>query len=184
MKLNNVDIDKIYNAEKEIYDDLEMTQKNFSVNGKWNFLIGPGQFTASLKYPSGNAVIETDNPSFLGGNDSQPEPLQYFLFSIAASYASSFTNSASLRGILLKDLSINVEANVDYSYFFSISDDPKIEEINISVEATSNVSEERMMQVKELALKCCPVLSVLDDSVIVNVHLTMDNPLGKSINYN
>lgn len=184
MKLNNVDIDKIYNAEKEIYEDLSLTNQKVIIDGQWNFNNGHGQFTASLKYPNGDAVIKTDNPSFLGGNDSQPAPMQYFLFSIAASYASSFTNSASIKGISLKNLSVNVEAKVDYSYFFSISDDPKIEEINIWVIVASNVSEERMMQVKELALKCCPVLSVINDSVIVNVHLTMDNPLGKSINYN
>ncbi len=74
MKLNNVDIDKIYNAEKEIYEDLSLTNHKAAVSGFWNFNNEPGQFTASLKYPSGNAVIETDNPSFLGGNDSQPEP--------------------------------------------------------------------------------------------------------------
>jgi len=184
MKLNNVDIDKIYNAEQEIYDDLALTQKNFSVEGKWNFENEPGQFAALLKYPNGDAVIKTDNPSFLGGNDSQPEPMQYFLFSIAASYASSFTNNASIRGILLEDLSINVEAKVDYSYFFSISDDPKVEEINISVEASSNVSEEKILRVIELALKCCPVLSVIDDSVSVNVRLSKVKQLDESIKYN
>ena len=184
MKLNNVDIDKIYNAEQEIYDDLALTQKNLSVEGKWNFNNAPGQFAASLKYPNGDTVIKTDNRSFLGGNDSQPEPMQYFLFSIAASYASSFTNSASLRGILLKDLSVNVGAKVDYSYFFSISDDSRINEINISVEVESDASEERIFQLKELALNCCPILSVIDDSVNINVHLLIGNQLDGSINYN
>jgi uncharacterized OsmC-like protein len=189
MKLNNVDIDKIYSAEKEIYDDLTLTQKELRVKGKWNFNDESGKFTASLKYADGDVNLKTDNPYFLGGDESQPEPMQYFLFSIAASYASSFTNSASIKGISLNALSVIAEAKIDYSYFFSISDDPKIEEINIWVEVKSDASEERLIQIKELALKCCPVLSVIDDSVNVKVHLSIGDQLDisnidKSINYN
>ena len=175
MKLNNVDIDKIYNAEKEIYDDLALTQKNTSVEGKWNFNTELSQFTASLKYPKGDTIIKTDNPVFLGGNHSQPEPMQYFLFGIAASYASAFTNRASIKGIELEDLVVKADVKLNYSYFFSISDDPKIEEINILLEVESNSSREELVRVKNEAFECCAALSAIDESVIVNVRLEILN---------
>ena len=113
MKINNVDIDKIFSTEKEIYDNLSLTNRKVAVDGQWNSSNEFWQFKASLKYPKGDAVVKTDNSSYLGGNDSQPEPIQYFLFGIAASYASSFVNSASIRGILLKDLKVMVDAKLD-----------------------------------------------------------------------
>ena len=171
MKLNNVDLNKIYNTEKEIYDNLSLTNRKVVVDGHWNFENNSEQFEANLKYPKGNTVIKTDNSSFLGGNDSKPEPVQYFILGIAASYASSFVNSASIRGILLKNLSVKVEANLNYSYFFSISDDPKIEEINITLEVESNAEQNKLIELKESALKCCPALSALNSDLKVNVNL-------------
>jgi len=158
--------------------NLSLTNRKVAVKGQWNFNNESGQFEATLKYPKGNAVIRTDNSSFLGGNDSQPEPIQYFLFGIAASYASSFANSASIRGILLKDLTVRTEAKLNYSYFFSIGDDPKIEEINISVTVESSTGNDKLTDLRDLSYKCCPALSALGSNVNVNINLVVKNQMS------
>ncbi len=174
MKLNKVNVDKIYLAEKEIYGDLSLANKNITVDGEWILNDRErGQFEAALDFLDGSALAKTDNPAYLGGNENYPEPMQYFLFGIASSFASSYALNASIRGIALNSLSVKIDAKLNYSYFFSVSDDPKIEEITVTLTVAGNASDEELTKLNETALGCCPALSVLKNSVQIKSKLVI-----------
>jgi len=180
VKINNVDLNKIYEAEKEIYNNLELTCKKLAVNGRWNFNGEAGQFTTVFKSSKNIVELKADNPDYLGGNEDYPEPMKYYLFGIGSSFASSFVNSASIKGILLKELLVKVECKLNYSYFYSISDDPRIEEIKITLTVDSVASKNDLIKLKDSVTKCCPALFAIDKSV--NVFIELISRRGVSIN--
>ncbi len=180
MKINNIDIDEIYKAEKEIYTNVDLAYKIISVKGYWNFEDDNGQFISSLKYKNSVQNVVSDNPNFLGGSDKYPEPLKYFLFGIVSCFASSYVISASINDVVLKSLSVKIEGKFNYSYFYSLSNEPKIEEIKLYITVDSNATKTELMRIKNSSIECCPALSAIDKSVIVDVQIMFkDNSAGK-----
>lgn len=171
MKINSVELDKIYDAEKEIYNDLNLANKKIAIDGRWNFNDDAGQFTTVLKSSKNIIELKSDNPDYLGGSENYPEPMKYFLFGIACSFASSYVNSASIKGILLKELHVKIEGKLNYSYFYSISDDPRIEEIKLTLTVDSVVTKRELLKLKDSAIKCCPALFAIDKDVKVDIQL-------------
>ncbi len=180
MKINNIDIDKIYQAEKEIYTNVDLAYKIISVNGYWNFDDDNGQFISSLGSKNNSQDIISDNPNFLGGSDKYPEPLKYFLFGIASCFASSYVISASINDVVLKSLSVKIVGKFNYSYFYSLSNEPKIEEIELFITVNSNATKTELMRIKNSAMECCPALSAIDKSVIVDVQLIFKDNSAKN----
>ncbi len=175
MKINNIDIDRIYQAEKEVYINVDLAYKIISVNGYWNFADNNGQFISSLEFNNDSQNVISDNPNFLGGSDKYPEPLKYFLFGIVSCFASSYVISASINDIKLKSLSLKIEGKFNYSYFYSLSSEPKIEEIKLFITVDSNATKTELMRIKNSALECCPALSAIDKSVIIGVQLIFND---------
>lgn len=178
MKINNIDIDKIYKAEKEIYTNSDLAYKIISVNGYWNFKDENGQFISSLEYKNNSQGVVSDNPNFLGGSAKYPEPLKYFLFGIASCFASSYVISASINNVILKKMEVKIDGKINYSYFYSLSNEPKIEEIKLFITVESNATKTELMRLKNSAIECCPALSAIDKSVIINVQLIINDNSG------
>ncbi|HED07722.1 MAG TPA: hypothetical protein ENI57_06380 [Ignavibacteria bacterium] len=180
MKINNIDIDKIYQAEKEICTNVDLAFKIISVEGYWNFDDDNGQFISSLGSNNDSHDIVSDNPNFLGGSDKYPEPLKYFLFGIASCFASSYVISASINDVVLKSLSVKIVGKFNYSYFYSLSNKPKIEEIELFITVNSNATKTELVRIKNSAMECCPALSAIDKSVIVDVQVLFKDNHAKN----
>lgn len=83
--INNVDLDKI---SKTIEEEETISE--------WNSNPGEAyQFKTELAYERGKHIIETDTPSFLGGNGNRLGPMAYCVAGITSCFIATFVTIAS-----------------------------------------------------------------------------------------
>ncbi len=68
---------------------------------------------------------------------------------------------AAMLDIPLKKLTTLVEADVNFSRVFGVSDDPVMEEVRVTLQVESDAPEERIREAEQLALERCPVVFTL-----------------------
>ena len=66
---------------------------------------------------------------------------------------------------LLKKLTTKVEADVNFSKVFGVSDEPIMEEVRVKLIVVSDEPEEKIKQAEELALQRCPVVFTLKNPI-------------------
>ena len=61
-----------------------------------------------------------DEPETLGGRNSAPNPVEQLLGALGSCLATGYTANASLRGITIRDLRIELEGHIDLGCFLGI----------------------------------------------------------------
>ncbi len=101
----------------------------------------------------------------MGGSGSLPGPMHYCFYGLASCYTGTFATMAAMLGIKLKKLTTKVEADVNFSKVFGVSDEPIMEEVRVKLIVVSDEPEEKIKQAEELALQRCPVVFTLKNPV-------------------
>lgn len=164
-RFNNVDVQALERVARQFEADPDKARKTQVIEGEWVLEGGGAQFRANISYEGGERVFESDQPTNLGGSGSLPGPMHYCFFGLASCYASTFATVASMMGVRLEKLSCRVEADVNFSRTFGLSEDPAIEEVRVRLEVKSDAPGEKIKEVEELALKRCPVVTTLTTPV-------------------
>jgi len=160
-RINNVDVEALQKVTQEFEMDPTKARKTQVIEGEWLLEEGGAQFQAEISYEGGKTVFQSDQPTNLGGGGSLPGPMHYCFFGLASCYTSTFATMASMMGIKLDKLSCRVEADVNFSRVFGLSEDPIMEEVRVTLSVKSDAPEEQIRQAEELALKRCPVVFTL-----------------------
>ncbi|HCY75062.1 MAG TPA: hypothetical protein DHV28_04015 [Ignavibacteriales bacterium] len=169
---NNVNTEAIYGFEKEIYNNLSVSEKEESISGSWNFDNEVGQFKAHVKSEFGNAIMLSDNKTSLGGNGVQPSPMQYILFGIASGFVGALVNKAALNNYHIQDIKVKAVASTNYDMFFSIEERNPVEKLTITANIYSDEDVHGLLKLKNDIMDCCPPLSLIKKDnieVIINV---------------
>lgn len=164
-RLNNVDIEKVQSFEKQIESNPVIAKKTQVIEGEWNVAEGTVQFQSNITFEGGETVFKVDNPTFMGGSGNLPGPMHYCFFGLASCYTGTFATMAAMLDIKLKKLTTRVEADVNFSRVFGISEEPTIEEVRIKLHVECDASEEKIKQAEALALQRCPVVFTLKNPV-------------------
>src|SRR3990170_1677017 len=170
MKINNVNIDKLQNTITELKKDISKAKKVNKIEGEWN--LGEGsQFKATVQFENGKAILEVDQPSFLGGGGTQPGPMIYCLYGSASCYAATFATIAAMDGISLKKLKVTAESYIDFSKVFGLSDNPIAEKVKFILQVESDAPKNKLIELEELAKKRCPAVYCLTNPIKVDTAL-------------
>ena len=164
-RFNNVDINKVQSFEEKIKSDHKMAKKTQVIEGEWNVEEETVQFQSNITFEGGETIFKVDNPTFMGGGGSLPGPMHYCFFGLASCYTGTFATMAAMLGIKLRKLTARVEADVNFSRVFGISDNPTIKEVRVKLHVESDASEEKIKQAEALALQRCPVVFTLKNPV-------------------
>ncbi|MDI6715500.1 MAG: OsmC family protein [Actinomycetota bacterium] len=164
-RINNINIDKIKNFGEQIGSDPSKARKTQVIEGEWLLKEGGVQFQSTVNFEGGQATFEVDNPTFMGGSGSKPGPMHYCFTGLASCYAGTFATMAAMLGIELKKLAVRVEADVNFSRVFGISDQPIMEEVRVILNVASDAPDEKIKEAEELALQRCPVVFTLRNPV-------------------
>jgi uncharacterized OsmC-like protein len=164
-RINNVDVERLRGFEEQIRHEPAAARRTQVIEGKWLPGEGGAQFRSVIAFEGGKATLDTDNPTFMGGGGTLPGPMHYCFFGLASCYTGVFASTASLLGIPLRNLSVRVEADVNFSKVYGISEDPIMEEIRVVLTVESDAPEERIREAEELALQRCPVVFTLRNRV-------------------
>ena len=170
-RINNVDIDKVRQFGEQLKADPSKARKTQIIEGEWLVQEGGAQFRSAINFEGGQTVFEVDSPTFMGGGGKLPGPMHYCFYGLASCYTATFATMASMLGIELKRLTTRVEADVNFSRVFGISDAPVMEEVRVTLYVVSNAPEEKIREAEGLAIQRCPVVFTLKNPVKLKPYL-------------
>lgn len=174
-KINNVNIEGVRSFETQIKNDLSAARKTQGIEGEWMLEDVNTQFVSKIKFEGGETEFKVDNPTFMGGSGSLPGPMHYCFYGLASCYTGTFATMAAMLGIKLKKLTAKVEADVNFSKVFGISDEPIMEEVRVKLIVVSDAPEEKIKQAEDLALQRCPVVFTLRNPIKLVPSLEITN---------
>jgi len=164
-RINNVNLENLQAFERQIKNDPSMAKRTQVIEGEWILEESNTQFVSRIKFENGETEFKVDNPTFMGGGGTLPGPMHYCFFGLASCYTGTFATIAAMLGLKLKKLQIKVEANINFSKVFGLSDEPIMEEVRVILTVVSDEPEEKIKQAEELALQRCPVVFTLKNPV-------------------
>ncbi|HBU70495.1 MAG TPA: disulfide bond formation regulator [Elusimicrobia bacterium] len=164
-KLNNVDMGKVMEFGGQIRNDSSKARRTQVVEGEWLIKEGGPQFQSAVTFEGGQTMFEVDNPTFMGGGGKYPGPMHYCFFGLASCYTGTFATMAAMLGIEIKKLTTRVEADVNFSKVFGLSESPIMEEVRVKLHVVSDAPAEKIKEAEALALQRCPVVFTLRNPV-------------------
>lgn len=154
-KFNNVDLGAVSRTVEAARQDPAKGRRTQRLEGIWNLDPAQPQFAADVTFDGRTGRLEADQPAFLGGGGSRPGPLQYALFGLASCFTATLATVASQRGIALDSLRTTADFDLNFAKVFGIADMPVVEEVRVTVAATSLASRADLeAAVAEAELRC------------------------------
>ncbi|MGE5704084.1 MAG: OsmC family protein [Clostridia bacterium] len=133
------------------------------------------KWTAQIKWLQGvqNEVkvrefqpFHMDEPATLGGTDVAPNPVEMLIAAAGSCFAITFEVLASQNGIVLKEVSVNVEADLNAAVFLGLEEGyGGIFNPSVTIKAVTSASENEVRQIAKQALAKSPVLASLKHEV-------------------
>ncbi|MFX1593511.1 MAG: OsmC family protein [Promethearchaeota archaeon] len=154
--LNRINLET-YNDTVEVFKQNRSLCKRFiEAEGRWrlNVQYGP-QFEIKLPTESaGEITVQTDETIILGGGGTSFHPVALCIAGFSGDFATHFATIASLHGIELKKLETHSKMDIDLTTGFGIEDGVSmIDNFEMEVKVESNVPDEELIEILELAKK-------------------------------
>lgn len=113
-----------------------------------------------------------DEPTWLGGTDSAPNPLEMLLASLGTCQEITYKAYAQVMGIKIERVSVSLDGNVDLRKFFGVEESARagFSSITGTVTIKSDADKETLGQLKLAVDSHCPVLDCLS-SIPVKITL-------------
>ena len=165
MEKNRINLDTFNRTVKEAEKDSETALKTLKVEGRWRLGEKGPQFESELKYENGRIILYADEPSFLGGGGMSVNPIQYCLFGIASCFAATFAKWAAIEGIELEELTIKIQADLDMSRSFGLTENPILDKMTIDLSTKTEASDEEIARIHQITLERCPAYYCLTEPV-------------------
>ncbi len=116
-------------------------------------------------------AVEVDEPPALGGKDRAPNPVEYALAALATCQEITYRLHADALGIPLKDVSVQLEGELDLRGFFGAAEGvrPGFLSIKGSVSFDSPAPAEDLERLKRVVDAHCPVLDLFNNATPVQI---------------
>ncbi len=106
--------------------------------------------------------LTVDEPEELGGSDAGPNPVELVLAALGTCQEIVYAAYATVLGVELESLEVEVEGRLDPRGFFGVADvDPGFSEISYRVRIESPAEPERVEKLVRAVEEHCPVLDIL-----------------------
>ena len=125
-----------------------------------------------MKLKSGKFEMIIDEPTYMGGTDLGPSPIQVLLMSLAGCINVTGHEVAKQRGMKLKGMKIKIDGTMNPCTFIGCSYDERagFQNVNISVKADfENATKEEIDSWLKETESRCPVTDNIKDSTKINV---------------
>ena len=116
-------------------------------------------------------AVEVDEPPALGGTDQAPNPVEYALAALATCQEITYRLHADALGIPLRDVSVELEGELDLRGFFGAAKGvrPGFTRITGSVSFDSMASAQDLERLKAVVDAHCPVLDLFNNATPVQI---------------
>lgn len=118
-------------------------------------------------------TVGVDEPPSLGGTDQAPNPVEYALAALATCQEITYRLHADALGIPLRDVSVELEGELDLRGFFGAAKDvrPGFLRVSGSVSFDSSASKEDLARLKAVVDAHCPVLDLFNNATPVEIKI-------------
>jgi len=125
-----------------------------------------------MKLKSGKFELTIDEPTYMGGTDMGPSPIQVLLMSLAGCINVTGHEVAKQRGLKLNGMKIKIEGTMNACTFIGCSYEERAGFQNINLKVTpnfENATEEAINSWLEETESRCPVTDNIKDSTNINI---------------
>lgn len=119
------------------------------------------------------APVPSDEPAALGGDDTAANPVEQLLAALGNCLAVGYAANATVAGIKLNGLSLELEGDLDLHTFLGLTEgNAGYESIRATVSIDSEAAEEDLEELHRKVVSTSPVGHTLQRSVPVSVELS------------
>ncbi len=154
--LNRINLETYKDTVEVFKQDRSLCKRLIEAEGRWrlNVQYGP-QFEIKLPTETtGEITVQTDETIILGGGGTSFHPVALCIAGFSGDFATHFATLAGLHGIELKKLETHSKMHIDLTTGFGIEDGVSmIDNFEIELKVESNVPDEELIEILELAKK-------------------------------
>ena len=164
--LNEVNLAAIGSLVEKIRQEPQAAKTNWKAEVRWN-----GAFRSEAQ-SRGLPPLPSDEPAGLGGGDTAPNPVEQVLAALGNCLAVGYAANASVAGIEIKSLTIELEGDIDMHTFLGLRDgNAGYESIRAKVDLQSNATPEQLQELHAKVVGSSPVGHTLSRAVPVKIDL-------------
>jgi uncharacterized OsmC-like protein len=163
--LNQVNLQAVGGLVEAISAEPAKAHTTWAADVRWT-----GAFRSESKVREFGPV-PSDEPSGMGGSDTAPNPVEQLLASLGNCLAVGYAANASVAGIEIKDLNINVEGDIDLRAFLGIQPGHAgFSAIRATVDLVSDAEPEAVAALHQRVAATSPVGNTLSAAVDVSIN--------------
>lgn len=123
----------------------------------------------------GQYHVRVDEPPALGGDNTAPNPVEYYLASLLSCQVVTYRFWAQRLGVQIDSLSARAEGDLDVRGFFGLDDAvrPGFTEVRVVVDVAGPEAPERYRAVQQAVDAHCPVLDLTVNPTPVTTSLNV-----------
>jgi uncharacterized OsmC-like protein len=175
MSINNVDLDSVVGLVGAIQDEPDRADTTWGASVEWK---GGFRSEATIRDFS---PVPSDEPAGLGGTDTAPNPVEQLLGALGNCLAVGYAANASVAGIELRALRIDLSGELDLHTFLGLRDGHAgFSSIDARVEIDSDASPEAIRALHEKVTGTSPVGHTLTREIPVAIALAT-NPAAEAV---
>ena len=166
-RLNDVDIELVAGLAGKIMEEPEVADTKWNAHVKWN---GGFRSVATIR---DFEPMSSDEPPELGGSDTGPNPVEQVLAALGNCLAVGYAANATVAGIEIRDLSIDLEGDLDLHTFLGLAEgNAGYSGITVRVNIDSDASAEDIQALHDKVTNTSPVGHTLSRAVPVKIELS------------
>lgn len=164
--LNNVDLGAVGALVEAIRDQPDTAVTTWAAEIRWN-----GGFRSEARVRT-FAPVPSDEPRVLGGADTAANPVEQLLGSLGNCLAVGYAANASVAGIAIRDLRIDLTGDVDLHAFLGLRDGHAgFEDIRVTVHLDADAPADQLQALHDKVVGSSPVGHTLARAVPVTIQL-------------
>jgi uncharacterized OsmC-like protein len=164
--LNEVDLPTVGALVQSIQDDPNNAQTTWKSEVTWD-----GAFRTSARSRDFDPIA-FDEPPGLGGTNTAPNPVEQLLGALGSCLVIGYAANASVAGIELKDLRIELEGDLDLKTFLGLGDgNAGFSTIGATVHIEADADDEAIEALHRQVVSTSPVGHCLSRSIPLDVNL-------------
>lgn len=123
-------------------------------------------------------TLRGDHPPELLGQNTGPTAIETVMAALGSCMAGSFAAQATGRGVELRGLELDVEADIDLNGFFGLQPvRPGLSNVVLSLRVDSDAEPQTLQEILEAARSLSPIFDTVTKPVPVDMRLTrIDGP--------
>jgi uncharacterized OsmC-like protein len=165
-QLNQVDPGAVSALVDKIKQRPSAALTTWSAEVRWT-----GAFRSEARIRS-FAPIASDEPHGIGGTDRAPNPVEQLLGALGSCLAVGYAANASVAGITIRDLRIDIDGDIDLHTFLGLADGHAgFSAIRVTVHLDTDADDAAVAELHKKVAATSPVGQTLSKAIPVEINL-------------